>query len=92
MEISYGHGYSDLIAESCSKMTVHMHLLSLLFCSTSTLDPHLGQTNIYLTPKVTLHFSFLNISSFVLHCNIASIGVCVQHVSEHSSCKAVDIN
>ena len=38
--------------------------------------PHktLCYCNVYLTPKVTLHISFLNKSSFVLNCNKASIG------------------
>ena len=50
-----------------------------------------GNIHVYLTPKVTLHFLFLNKSSFVLNCNKASIGVCFQHVSEHNACKTVDI-
>ena len=51
-----------------------------------------GARYIYLqcNTKVTLHFSFLNKSSFVSNCNKASIGVVHQHVSKHNACKTFD--
>ena len=52
---------------------------------------HMTKVLIYSKPKVTLHYSFLNISSVILNCNKVSIEVCLLHVSKHNACKAVDV-
>ena len=61
-----------------------MFTLSILVIKISTYNLilqnkhfNLLELHVISKPKVTLHFSFLIISSFVLNCDKASIGVCL---------------